>query len=150
MTEFTEHEKTFINMLVRGVPPKVAARTLGMEHTQGIELANRQEIHDAVISMRNLYTEKLFGDEFQIDFTRSDAALMYLEAHRKAATSTEEIKAADSLVKLFGLAVPEKKEIAVKHGSVEEFEGLDTQKLIEMSGTDILLSPEDYDVSDTE
>ncbi len=151
MREFDEQEKSFINLIVRGVPPVMAARTLKIEDDRGLSMANDKDIHEAVTSMRNLYTEKLFGDVVEIDFTRNDAALMYLEAHRKSATSTEEVKATDSLVKLFGLAVPEKKEIAIKHGSVEEFENLDTQKLIELSGTDILLSPEDYtDVSDTE
>lgn len=150
MRDFNEQEKSFINLVVRGVPPNMAARSLGMDDDQGIVLANDPDVHKSVTDMRKLYTDRLFGDKVEIQFTKDDAALMYLEAHRKSATATEEIKAIDSMVKLFGIATPEKKEIAIKHGSVEEFENLDTNKLLELSGTDIILSPEDYIVHDPE
>jgi hypothetical protein len=78
----------------------------------------------------------------KVMFTKDDAALLYLEAHAKARDATEEIKAVDSLVKLYGLSEPEKREVTVR--ATADIQELEDKDLMEMAGMDILLDPADY------
>jgi hypothetical protein len=78
----------------------------------------------------------------KFNMTKDDAALMYMEAHAKADNATEEIKAVDSLVKLYGLAEPEKRDVRV--GSLEQLRELDDEALMEQMGEEILLDPSEY------
>ena len=65
-------------------------------------------------------------------------------ASSHAATATEEIKAVDSLVRLHGLATPEKVEINIT--ARNQLEGLDDEALLRMAGQTIRLTPEEYRV----
>jgi hypothetical protein len=60
----------------------------------------------------------------------------------------EEIKAVDSLVKLHGLATPEKVEININ--SRNQLEGLDDDALMRLAGQTVLLSPDQYQVREDE
>ena len=77
-----------------------------------------------------------------IEFTKDDATALYLEAHAKSATAMEEIRAVDSLVKLHGLATPEKVEVTVTNRS--QMESMDDEQLMKLAGQEIHLSPDDY------
>jgi rRNA maturation endonuclease Nob1 len=77
-----------------------------------------------------------------IDFTKDDATVLYLESHAKAETAAEEIRAVDSLVKLHGLATPERVEVNITRR--DQLEEMDDKELLKMTGQDIQLSPADY------
>ncbi|MGR3808633.1 hypothetical protein [Pasteurella testudinis] len=112
----TVKEERYIQLRLRGIPPTAAARKAGLPH----DMASINALHDrkpqldrAIIYYRERIRERAISDGVDITFTRADAHMMYLQAHSHSANATEEIKATDSLVKLWGLAAPEKKEIEI-------------------------------------
>ena len=63
--------------------------------------------------------------------------MMILEAHKKAATATEEIAAARELAKLYGLNSPEKQVVVNYNVSrVEQLETLPDHELARIAGLD--------------
>lgn len=143
----TSQEEHYILHMTRGINPVAAARAAGYSRPKlaVAELAQRNDIRNAIAYFREMARQTAV-QAGAIEFTKNDATLLYLEAHSKATTATEEIKAVDSLVKLHGLASPEKTEIQITRA--DQLEGLDDAELARIAGQDIELSPDDYFVKE--
>jgi hypothetical protein len=74
----------------------------------------------------------------EIKFDKQTATSMYLEAHRKSITATEEKVITDSLCKLHGLFAPEHAtQININlDRTVEQLEKLPDSELLKIAGTD--------------
>ncbi|HDR1870587.1 hypothetical protein ACFGWE_03605 [Pasteurella multocida] len=72
--------------------------------------------------------------------------MMYLQAHSHSANATEEIKAVDSMVKLWGLAAPEKKEVQIT--SKKQLETMSDAELQKHTGMVYDLDPSAYVVKE--
>ena len=138
-------ERSFVNLVLRGVAPQPAAKSLGLPPQEGLLLVQEEHIRQALEYGREMLDPGMYQTVQNIEFTKDMATVLYLEAHKKSKDSTEEIKAVDSLVKLHGLAEPEKKQVEVKHeGQLRELSDDDLQK---MAGNTIQLDPSSYEVS---
>lgn len=142
--KLTAQERSFVNLLLRGVAPQPAARSLGMNPNEGLLLIQEPHIQYAIKFAQSMLDPTMYQTVQNIEFTKDMATVLYLEAHKKSKDATEEIKAVDSLVKLHGLAAPEKKEVEIKHeGQLREMSDAELQKL---AGNTIVLEPESYEV----
>lgn len=139
----TAQEETFVQMRMRGLNPIASARAAGFKTPTKAarDLALRPEIDEAIAYFRE-QAKLLAVHAGAIEFTKDDATLLYLQAHAKAGTATEEIKAVDSLVKLHGLAAPEKKQVEIT--SREQLGGMSDEELQKLAGRTFNLSPDDY------
>lgn len=125
---------------VRGLNPMAAGRMVGATRQEAMDLAANANVTHAIAYFLNVARQETAVNAV---FTRDDATAMYMEAHAHSANATEEIKAIDSLVKLHGLAQPEKKEVVITRA--DQLKDLDDDALMEIAGrNDIHLSPEDY------
>lgn len=141
--EFSSQIQSYINFRVRGLNPTAAARAAHFrDPVQAvIDIHSNPRVDDAIAFHREMARQTAINAA-SLEFTKDDATRLYLEAHAKSATATEEIKAVDSLVKLHGLAEPEK--VRVEFTTREQLREADDTQLMELAGTSILLSPEDY------
>jgi hypothetical protein len=143
--DLTAQERSFVTLLLRGLNPAMAASSLGMSASDGLELAVEERIRKHLDYMRPMLDPKMYQAQGDISFTRNDATLLYMEAHKKAKDATEEIKAVDSLVKLHDLLQPQKVEVTVQR--MDQLRGLDDNELQELAELDIELDPKNYRVS---
>ena len=87
----------------------------------------------------------------EINFTRTDAHVMLLEAHRKSVSTTEELLCIKEMINLHGLAAP-KVQINKNHNINEEvtrgdFSKITDAELMKMSGGRLIdLEPEAVEV----
>ena len=73
----------------------------------------------------------------EVKFDKNTATGMYLEAHSKAANSTEETNIVDSLCKLHGLHIPEQATmININWEKVEQWEKLTEAQLLKCASND--------------
>jgi hypothetical protein len=73
----------------------------------------------------------------EVKFDRNTATQMYLEAHRKSSTSTEEKNVVDSLCKLHGLFAPEQAtQVNINVDKLERLERLPDSELLKLAGVD--------------
>ena len=73
----------------------------------------------------------------EVKFDKNTATSMYLEAHRKSATATEEKNVVDSLCKLHGLFMPENAtQININVDKVQQLERLSDAELLKLAGAD--------------
>lgn len=145
LSTLTAQQEQYVLLRIRGLTPEAAASSVGLpSDTKSILEMHESNpaIDGALIAMRDKVRRASIMAGVKVNFTKDDAALMYLEAHAKSANATEEIKAIDSLVKLFGLQEPEKREIRLR--SKEELKELDDAELARVSGQEILLDPSEY------
>lgn len=145
----TPKEELYIQYRVRGLTPSAAAKKAGIPSK--IEEINalhdrKPELDRAIIYYRERIRERAITDGLEIEFSRADAHLMYLHAHSHAANATEEIKAVDSMVKLWGLAAPEKKQVEVT--TKKQLEGLSNEELQKYTGMVYDLDPSAYVVKE--
>lgn len=137
--------ESYVLYRIRGLQPLAAAKAAGYPPLP--EVIDQIHAEPAVDEWLVFYQMELRRTSLlaaaKVEFTRDMAALMYLEAHRKSANATEEIKATDSLVKLFGLAAPEKHELKVQV-TAEQVKELSDAELLKLAGSDLILDPEDY------
>jgi hypothetical protein len=142
-------EEQYVMYRVRGLTPEAAAFHARLpndtESIWAMHSAN-PAIDQYLLTMREEVRRQSIRAGVRVQFTRDDAALMYLEAHAKSANATEEIKAIDSLVNLFGLKEPEKKEVTVRGRA--ELQELSDKDLMDLAGQEILLDPSQYKRSD--
>lgn len=138
-------EEQYVQYRVRGLTPEAAAYHARLPS----DIDSIYQMHEAnpaidayLVQMREEVRRQSIRAGVRVHFTRDDAAMLYLEAHAKAANATEEIKAIDSLVNLFGLKEPEKKEVTVR--SRAELQELSDKDLMELAGTEIILDPSQY------
>lgn len=148
ITSLTPKEELYIQLRLRGLLPSAAARKAGLPH----DMAALNALHDrkpqldrAIIYYREQIREKAIAAGVEITFTKADAHMMYLQAHAHAPDAMTEIKATDSMVKLWGLAAPEKKEIEITNK--KQLEMLSDAELQRLTGMTYNLSPADYVVA---
>lgn len=149
IARLTAQEETYVQRRTQGVNPSAAARAAGYKYPARAvaELSEREDINLAISYMREMQRQ-VAVQAGAIEFTKDDATALYLEAHAKSATAMEEIRAVDSLVKLHGLATPEKVEVNITNRS--QMETMDDEQLLKMAGQDIQLSPDEYKVTHDE
>lgn len=142
----SSQEEAYVLNRVRGLNPLASARAAGYSRPARVvaDFAERKDLDTAIIYLREMARQSILSGG--ADFSRDDATRLYLEAHAKSANATEEIKAVDSLVKLHGLAAPEKVEVQVTRQ--EQITALDDDALMELAGHDFHLSPDEYMVKD--
>lgn len=146
----TAQEETYVQRRTQGINPSAAARAAGFRHPARAvaEMAQREDITLAISYMREMQRQ-VAVQAGALEFTRDDATALYLEAHAKSATAMEEIRAVDSLVKLHGLATPDRVEVNVTNRG--QMENMDDEQLLKLTGQDIQLSPDEYvEVGDAE
>ncbi len=135
--ELTAQEQEFVNLTVRGITPIRAAKHLGITAIEALEMAANQKVVKAIEQVRSFFNiVESYRAPKDIKFTRDDATMLYMEAHAKAKDATEEIKAIDSLVKLHGIAAPEKREVKVTNES--QIRSLPTEELIRLAESEAL------------
>ncbi|MGR5253653.1 hypothetical protein ACPV5S_15755 [Vibrio astriarenae] len=141
----SSQEQSYVMYRVRGLNPSAAARSAGYPQPQksGFALETRDDVLRAISHFLELARQET---TVNAKFTKDDATALYLEAHAKAANATEEIKAVDSLVKLHGLAEPEKRQVEITHR--DQLDTLDDDELMKLAGHTYELAPEDYVVVD--
>lgn len=140
----TSQEEVYVQRRVQGLNPQAAARAAGYTRPTMavIELAEREDIQHAIVFLRETARQAAINAG-AMQFSKDDATLLYLNAHAKAATATEEIKAVDSLVKLHGLAAPEKMEVEITRR--DQLEGMSDEDLMRVMGDKaIVLDPSEY------
>lgn len=139
----TSQEEQYVLMRARGLNPTAAARAAHYANPVGAvaDLAQNPNVCRAIAYFREMSRQSALAAG-ALEFTKDDATALYLEAHAKSATATEEIKAVDSLVKLHGLATPERVELNITTRS--QMESLDDEALLRLAGQEIALSPLDY------
>nr|DAW72812.1 MAG TPA: hypothetical protein [Caudoviricetes sp.] len=145
----TPKEELYIQYRLRGLTPLAAAKRaqLGITNMEQLNALHdkKPQLDSALIYFRERVREKAINDGVEITFTRADAHMMYLHAHSHAADATEEIRAVDSMVKLWGLAAPEKKQVEITNK--KQLEMLSDQELQQLTGMTYNLDPGDYKVS---
>lgn len=133
----TPDEHQFVQLIVRGIKPERAATEIGQRPEYAYVLLSEPYVQQAIKQIREFFDPELYKSKIKIDFTKDDATMLYMEAHRKAANSTEEIKAIDSMVKLHGLAEPEKRELKVTN--IKQLRSMSDAQLQRMAeGEDII------------
>lgn len=139
----TSQEDAYVRYSIQGLNPSAALRAAGYKNPAQtlMEFAERDDIQTALAHGREMVRQTALAHG-ALEFSRDDATMMYLDAHSKAENATEMIRATDSLVKLHGLAEPEKKEVRVTNR--HEIEALDSEELMKLAGSEIQLSPDDY------
>ncbi|MCL1142970.1 hypothetical protein [Shewanella gaetbuli] len=147
--QLTSQEEIYVQRRAQGLNPTAAARSANYENpVKAVAmLSQREDVNMAIAYAREMQRQIAIGAG-SIDFTKDDATLMYLEAHATSETTADKIRATDSLVKLHGLATPEKKEVVITNRG--QLEVLDDEELLRIAGQDISLSPDDYMVADDE
>ena len=141
----SEQEKRFVGLYAQGMTARAAARAAGYELPEALRLIKRQDVMESIAVMRQRMNEQL-GEVITRDFVGA----MILEAHKKAATATEEIAAARELAKLYGLNAPEKREVvSYSVTRVEQLESLPDAELVRLAGLqDAALPPPLEDITD--
>lgn len=141
----THQQEQYVRLRCRGLTPEAAAHAAKLPCDPESLYRMHEEnpmIDQLLLQMKDEIRRQTIRAGVKVNFTKDDAALLYLEAHAKAKDATEEIKAVDSLVKLFGLAEPDKKEVTIN--SRDELKSLDDEALMQLAGEEILLDPSQY------
>jgi len=94
--DFTPQQERFITLRCHGFGLLQAARYAGMDPDTARNFQGLLKVQRLMEQMRDMYDEA-------VHITRATVTVMLMEAHRKAATATEEIAAARELGKLHGL-----------------------------------------------
>lgn len=142
----TSQERQFVMNYASGMPARNAAKSVGLTPGEGVKLLDRQDVAETVGVLRQQLTREL-GSVITRDFV----GVMILEAHKKAATATEEIAAARELAKLYGLNSPEKQIVMTYNVSrVEQLETLPDHELARIAGLDDAVDAPFAEACDTE
>ena len=148
LSTLTSQEEQYVLLRCRGLTPEASATAVGLPaDTKSLHSMHERKpaIDGALVTMRDKVRRASIMAGVRVNFSRDDAALLYLEAHAKSANATEEIKAVEGLVKLFGLQEPEKKELRIR--SRADLLEMDDSELARVSGQDIPLDPSEYTTS---
>lgn len=150
----TAQEARFVSFYAQGLPPGKAAVAAGYpDEASARPLLTNEAIAETVTALKMRQMDSL-GEVVTRDFVGQ----MFLEAHKRAATATEEIAAGRELGKLYGLYAPEKGsvEVSVTVNRIEQLENLPTDELLRrarlrtpsISPADDLLPPIEGEVVD--
>ena len=131
LNELSVQEERLVLFHVRGMSKAAAGRAAGYNNVDAVyDAFKRPKIAKAVEYLRKEMRE-------EVKFDRNTATVMYLEAHRKSATATEEKNVVDSLCKLHGLFMPDNAtQININVDKVEQLERLSDAELLKLAGTD--------------
>lgn len=138
-------QEQYVLLRTRGMTPEAAANAVGLPSSVKAIYKMHEDnpaIDVLLVRMRDEVRRSSISAGVRVNFTKDDAAILYLEAHAKAEDSMSEIRAVDSLVKLFGLNEPEKREIKIT--TREQLKEMADDELAKQMGEEILLDPEDY------
>lgn len=141
----THQQEQYVRLRCRGLTPEAAANAARLPSDIDSIFRMHEEnplLDEYLLQMREEIRRNTVRAGVRVQFTKDDAALLYLEAHAKSKDATEEIKAVDSLVKLYGLAEPEKREVKVT--GKEDLMELEDKDLMALAGEEILLDPSEY------
>jgi len=132
----TPQQERFLALHIHGFGIHTAARHAGMDLQAARDLVDSPEIARLLDYMRDLH-------EDAVRVTRETVTVMLLEAHRKAASASEEIAAAKELGKLHGLyKSDEQKGTKITHNTqingdvnmgARKLARMTTEQLIEMA-----------------
>jgi phage terminase small subunit len=152
VTPLTVQQEIFVLSRVRGMNVAASERAAGMPKDAGRRfLENRKE---DMVAIMDFFRQQMF-DQAGIDV--ATLTQMVMEAHRKSATATEELKAVEVLAKvhqLGGYASPQVlkdrsedervKELEIGPSSAKELERMSEEKLLNMAALDTMggLDPE--------
>ena len=116
---------------LRGMSKAAAGRAAGYKDMDRVyQVFKTPKMQKAQTYLRNEMRE-------EVKFDKNTATGMYLEAHSKAANSTEEKNVVDSLCKLHGLHIPEQATmININVEKVEQLEKLTDAQLLKLAGND--------------
>ena len=131
LNELSLQEERLLLFHLRGMSKAAAGRAAGYSDIDRVySIFKQQKFQNALQYLRNEMRE-------EIKFDRDTATTMYLEAHRKAATSTEEKNVVDSLCKLHGLFAPEQAtQVNINVDKLERLERLPDSELLKLAGVD--------------
>lgn len=124
----TAQEKRFVALYAQGLPPGEAALAAGYPRsTIANKLLGTEAIAETITALKMRQMDSL-GEIVTRDFVGQ----IFLEAHKKAATATEEIAAGRELGKLYGVYAPEKsaQEVNIVVNRIEQLEGLSDEELL--------------------
>jgi len=131
LNELSVQEERLILFHLRGMTKAAAGRAAGYADAEHVyKIFKKPVVQKALTHLRNEFKEA-------IKFDKHQATSMYLEAHRKSATSTEEKNVVDSLCKLHGLFAPDSAtQININVDSIEQLEKLPDSELLKIAGVD--------------
>ena len=148
--DLNPQEEKYVFLRARGIPPEAAMKQAGFRPPYGDVLAKLHEnpqVNEALALQLEQQRIDMYKVNREIEFSKADATMMFLQAHQRSETATEEIKATESLCKLHNLYEPTRIEIS-GITSAEQLREMSNSELAEAAGTEILLNPEDFvDVS---
>lgn len=113
LMELTPMQRAYVKARSEGMTKVAAATAAGQANPT--KNAGKFEESDAV---RNALRAIVEINADAIHFGRKDAHDMYMQAYYTAATAAEMVMAVNGIVKLWGLAAPEVKELRHKHQGV--------------------------------
>ena len=132
LNELSVQEERLIHFFLRGMSKAAAGRAAGYADPEYVyKIFKKNKIQQAVAYFRDELRD-------EVKFDRGVATNMYLEAHRKSVTATEECKITDSLCRLHGLHAPENAtQININiEKNVEQLERLPDSELLKIAGVD--------------
>jgi hypothetical protein len=132
LNELSVQEERLILYHLRGMSKAAAGRAAGYRDNEHVyKIFKKPAVQKMVAKMRDEFKE-------EIKFDKQQATSMYLEAHRKSATATEEKVITDALCKLHGLFAPEHAtQININlDNTVQQLEKLPDAELLKIAGTD--------------
>jgi len=131
LNELSVQEERLILFHLRGMGKAAAGRAAGYADAEHVyKIFKKPVVQKALVHLRDEFREA-------IKFDKQQATTMYLEAHRKSVTSTEEKNVVDSLCKLHGLFTPEDApQININVAFIEQLEKLPDSELLKIAGVD--------------
>ena len=131
--DLTVQEEKFVLLVSSGMSMAAAGRGVGLKHRQdAFKMAKRPAVETALAFYREEMRE-------QLNFTRENAHMMYMEAYQGSANATEMVKATDSLVKLHALVTPESApQININLKSEKVLDSMSDEELLAIVGKDPL------------
>ena len=132
LNELSTQEERLIHFFLRGMSKAAAGRAAGYADSEHVyKVFKKPKIQKAVAYLRDELRD-------EVKFDRSTATNIYLEAHRKSVTATEEKNITDSLCKLHGLHTPESAtQITINiEKNVQQLERLPDSELLKIAGVD--------------
>lgn len=131
LSELSVQEERLILYFLRGMSKAAAGRAAGYKNQDSVyEAFKRPKIMQAIEYLREEMRE-------EVKFDRNTATQLYLEAHRKSATATEEKNVVDSLCKLHGLFAPEQAtQVNINVDKIQQLERMSDSELLKLAGVD--------------
>ena len=131
LNELSVQEERLVLFHLRGMSKAAAGRAAGYKDMDRVyQIFKTSKMQKALTYLRNEMRE-------EVKFDKNTATGMYLEAHSKAANSTEEKNVVDSLCKLHGLFAPENAtQVNINVDKIQQLERLPDSELIKLAGVD--------------